>query len=85
MAYVQSGDCFQLTAYYTQLGRQYLVTGDDDNSQVIVTQFALSDGDINYQTPIKPSNIPDVTGQIDGCINSIASAITLSSNIIHLV
>lgn len=86
MAYVLSGNCFTLTAYYTQLGRERLITGEESNTDLVVTRFGLSDRDINYETDIKPSlgRIPDISGQIDGCINSIASGITITSNIRHL-
>lgn len=70
-----------LTAYYTQKGREYIVSGDKDGFSI--KHFALCDGDVNYLIASQPGpnseynmleagSIPDLSGDQTGAIHSLA-------------
>ena len=88
MGFIPSSTTQTLSAYLTQQGRKYVLRGS--KADFTVTQFSLHDGDINYQIAanIVSSNynnlpngfVPDITGDIDECIKSIAAGVSPNEN-----
>ena len=88
MGFIPSSSAQTLSAYLTQKGRTYILSGNSVDFKV--THFSLHDSDINYQIArnIISSNynnlpngfIPDITGDIDECIKSIAAGVSPSEN-----
>lgn len=67
-----------LNAYYTQLGRSLFVNGNETDK--IITSFALGDGDIDYGIAGNSNYltlVPDLSGDVDSCINSIADGVSV--------
>lgn len=73
-----------LTAYLTQAGREYLVSGDREG--FTIKFFALSDSDTNYLVSSQPGPdtqfnmlpagfVPDMSGDDDGAIHSLSGGI----------
>jgi hypothetical protein len=72
----------------TQKGREYVLSGN--KAQFAITQFSLHDEDVNYQisknlisteyNKLPKGFVPDITGDNDDCINSIAAGIFTNSN-----
>jgi hypothetical protein len=80
MGYVPSAATVTATAYLTELGRQYLFNkgnirfvGGVDLFQV--TQFGMGDPDVNYNTGtlLSTGEIPDITGETEGCLKTAAN------------
>jgi hypothetical protein len=75
MGYICSSSTYTVTAYLTNLGKQLYFNGED--SDIIASYFTLGDSDTNYiiasnNNPITTGFIPNVTGIVDQCINSVA-------------
>lgn len=70
MGYIAGGGS-NLKVYLTQKGREYLLTGNEED--IIVKHFALGDSDTNYLTSNRDGNglVPDVTGDNLDCIHSV--------------
>lgn len=88
MAFIASSSTKTLYAYLTQKGREYVLTGN--KAQFAITQFSLHDEDVNYEisknlissqyNKLPKGFVPDITGDNDDCINSIAAGIFTNSN-----
>ena len=88
MGYVPSSTTQNLYAYLTQKGRYNLLFENADAFQV--AYFSLHDNDINYNIASEVINsqfnkppkgfVPDITGDNDDCIRSIAQAYIVDSN-----
>jgi len=81
MGFIPQVSTKTLYAYLTPLGRQFILDGDKEDFQVAF--FSLHDDDVNYfiSSNISSSTsyytlqsgfIPDITGDNDSCIKSIA-------------
>lgn len=73
-----------LTAYLTQKGREYVVSGDRDG--FTIKYFSLGDPDVNYNIAsqvgedgkdnmLPKGSIPDLSGDDDGAVHSLAGGI----------
>jgi hypothetical protein len=92
MGYIPSSSTQNLYAYLTQTGRYNLLFKDAMDFQV--KYFTLHDNDVNYEiaSQIINSNfnklpkgfVPDITGDNDDCIRSIAQATDVDPNSIIL-
>jgi hypothetical protein len=93
MGYIPSATTKTLYAYLTQIGRKKLLFSSATESQV--KYFSLHDDDINYRissynnnsiyNTLKKGFIPDVTGDDDDCIKSVAQAYKVPDNTNYLV
>lgn len=83
MGYIPSASSIYAVAYLTDTGRNYLFnknntrfdsSGDD---LFEITKFTLSDIDTNYQTTtlLSSGDVPDVTGNSEGCLKTAANYI----------
>jgi hypothetical protein len=83
MGYIPDG-ARTLTAYHTQKGREYIVSGDKDGFSI--KYFGLSDSDVNYLVASQPGpssdfnmldagEIPDLSGDQTGAIHSLAGGV----------
>jgi len=80
MGFIAENNTIQIKTYLTQLGRKYILDGNKEDFQIEF--FTLHDDDINYQISSNivdgfynttPSGfIPDLTGDDDTCIKSVA-------------
>jgi hypothetical protein len=86
MGFISSANTVTLETYLTQLGRNYLLTGEESRSKV--KYFTLGDSDTNYLIAINENGsaekniltsgfVPDVTGDDTGCIKSVANGVGL--------
>lgn len=83
MGFIPSSSTIQLYAYFTQYGREKIA--NSIRNDVRVTQFSLHDDDVNYiltkeivngtYNKLPTGFVPDLTGDIDTCIKSIANGI----------
>jgi hypothetical protein len=91
MGFVPSSSTIQLYAYFTQSAREKIF--NDEKNNFTVTYFTLHDNDVNYYLSSKPTTttpyntlpsgfIPDVTGDSDTCIKSLASGRYLKNNML---
>jgi hypothetical protein len=82
MGFIPQTNTKTLYAYLTTLGRQYILDGDKEDFQVEF--FSLHDDDVNYfissnisagtaYYTLQSGFIPDITGDNDSCIKSIAN------------
>jgi hypothetical protein len=88
MAFLPSSSTKTLYAYLTQKGREYVLSGD--KTQFAISQFSLHDDDVNYEIAKNLVNseynklpkgfVPDITGDNEDCINSIALGIYARPN-----
>ena len=88
MGFIPSSSTRTLYAYLTQKGRYNLLFEDAVKSRV--THFTLHDSDINYDVASNIINfnynklargfVPDVTGDNDDCIRSVAQAYIVDEN-----
>jgi hypothetical protein len=88
MGFIPSASTKTLTAYLTQIGRQYILTGNKNDFNIKF--FSLHDNDINYNISsdfvdgdyniLKSGFVPDITGDDDDCIKSIAQGIIVNPN-----
>ena len=88
MGFIASSTTQTLSAYLTQKGREYILKGS--KAQFTVKYFSLHDSDVNYYVAANivstnynnlPSGfIPDITGDIDECIKSIAAGVSPNPN-----
>lgn len=88
MGFIPSSTTQTLSAYLTQQGRKYILSGT--KADFSVKYFSLHDSDVNYiiARNIVSTNynnlpngfIPDVTGDISECIKSIAIGIGPNEN-----
>jgi hypothetical protein len=88
MGFIASASTKTLTAYLTQKGREYILRGNKNDFNI--KYFSLHDEDINYHISSDflsgdyniPNSgfIPDITGDDDYCIKSIAQGIIVSPN-----
>lgn len=71
-----------LNAYYTQLGRSLFISGTE--SDKIISYFSLGDDDVDYAIALNNNIegtgfVPDLTGDVDNCIPSIASGVDIKN------
>jgi hypothetical protein len=88
MGFIPSSSTQTLSAYLTQQGRRYILSGT--KADFTVTQFSLHDSDVNYNVAANivslnynnlPNGfVPDITGDIDECIKSIAAGVSPNSD-----
>ncbi len=88
MGFIPSSSTQTLSAYLTQQGRKYILSGTKE--QFKVAYFSLHDSDVNYTIAknIVSSNynnlpngfVPDITGDFDECIKSIAAGVIPNEN-----
>jgi PKD repeat protein len=88
MGYIPSSSTQTLYAYLTQKGRYNLLFGNAVASRV--THFSLHDNDIKYDVSSNIINfnynklpkgfVPDITGDNDNCIRSVAQAYIVDEN-----
>ncbi len=88
MGFIPSSSTRTLYAYLTQTGRYNLLFGDSAASKV--AKFTLHDNDINYDIASNIINfnynklargfVPDITGDNDDCIRSVAQAYIVDEN-----
>jgi hypothetical protein len=87
MAFIAQTNTKTLYAYLTPKGRQYILDGDKEDFQI--AYFSLHDDDVNYQISsnisagttyytLQSGFIPDITGDNDNCIKSIAKGTTVN-------
>lgn len=85
MGFVISTPKVTLEAYYTQLGRKYLISGTTAQSKI--KYFSLTDPDVNYYiavntNPNEEKNVlptgfvVDITGDKTDCIKSVSNGIS---------
>jgi hypothetical protein len=84
MGFIPSSTTQTLSAYLTQQGRKYILKGSKTDFQVAF--FSLHDSDVNYNVAANivslnynnlPNGfVPDITGDIDECIKSIAAGVS---------
>ncbi len=90
MGFVTSADTINISCYLTTLGRQYYLSGETNSFEI--KYFSLDDSDVNYNASaitkingdkniLNSGEIPDLTGDKIGCINSIAAGIDLKYKI----
>jgi hypothetical protein len=96
MGFIPSASTIQLSAYFTQKARSKIA--DYKPEEFVVSYFTLHDDDVNYllsdnvigqditggtlYNTLPTGFIPDVTGDIDSCIKSVANGIELNKNFI---
>jgi hypothetical protein len=91
MGFVPSSSTIQLYAYFTQYAREKIFNGDEKT--FTATFFTLHDDDVNYILSSKPTIttpynilpsgfIPDITGDGNTCIKSLASGKYLNNNML---
>jgi len=68
-----------LTVYLTKRGRDIMVRGN--GTDLTFDTFSIGDNDINYRITPKDRFVPSVTGDITGCIFSLAPNIDVKSKI----
>jgi hypothetical protein len=88
MGFIPSSTTQTLSAYLTEQGRKYILTGL--KTDFTIKYFSLHDSDINYviASNIVSSNynnlpngfVPDITGDISECIKSIAKGVSPNEN-----
>jgi hypothetical protein len=88
MGFIPSSTTQTLSAYLTQKGREYVLSGL--KTDFTITQFSLHDSDVDYNigANIVSSNynnlpngfVPDITGDISECIKSIAKGVSPNEN-----
>ena len=94
MGFVTSSSTIQLYVYITQYGRERILNGDEYEFRI--KHFSLHDDDINYQIAAKEIGtditggtiynlvsggfIPDITGDIDNCIKSLAKGVEIKGS-----
>lgn len=88
MGFIPTSTTKTLNAYLTPKGRYYILYGDTKDFQV--KYFSLHDNDVNYfiTSQIINSNynklpngfVPDITGDNDDCIKSIAAGVVVDPN-----
>jgi hypothetical protein len=88
MGFIPSSTTQTLSAYLTQQGRKYILSGT--KADFTIKYFSLHDSDVNYTigANIVSSNynnlpngfVPDITGDISECIKSIAEGIRPNQN-----
>jgi hypothetical protein len=93
MGFIPSSSTIQLYAYFTQYAREKIA--NSSKNDVRVTQFSLHDDDVNYLLTKEIVNggynklpsgfIPDLTGDIDTCIKSLAFGINKDFSNINLI
>jgi len=83
MGYIPSSPTTLLYAYYTNLGKNYYLTGSDVDKTPVY--FGLGDSDTNYVIGENNGNIltsgfvPDITGDQEDCLNGIADGIEIKN------
>ena len=85
MGFIQQSDKKKIYAYLTQYARQQILDGNE--ADITVKYFSLHDNDVNYNISANIVNnsyntlpsgfIPDITGDNQGCLFSIANGINL--------
>lgn len=84
MGFVLSTPKVTLEAYYTQLGRKYLISGTTEQSKI--KYFSLNDPDVNYYIAVNNNGndeknvlptgfVVDITGDKTDCIKSVSNGI----------
>ena len=86
MSWTKTASTITLTAYLTNKGRKFLVSGVKND--IDITKFILGDSDTNYnltsQTtpiPLTSGNIPDLSGDNNGCVRSISDDVDINHKI----
>ena len=93
MGFIPSSSTIQLYAYFTQYAREKIA--NSNKNDVKVSHFSLHDDDVNYSlskllvngsyNKLPTGFVPDITGDADTCIKSVAVGINkdyLNTNII---
>lgn len=77
MGFISTGDTTILNAYYTQKGRNLLLNGTEQDYNI--SYFALGDSDANYKIniPLGEGFVPDLTGDNQDCVVSLAQNINI--------
>lgn len=82
MGFVSETDKAELTAFYTQIGRKFILEGTESDKKVVY--FSLSDSDTNYTVSVNErintdeknsldnGFVPDLTGNYDSCIQTVS-------------
>lgn len=91
MGFIASGSPINTVAYLTQIGRDYLINGSSVDYRV--KYFGLGDSDTNYNIAAEivdsENNIlangfvPNISGDQDGCIKSLANGYTIKHTLQH--
>jgi hypothetical protein len=89
MGFIQQSTTKKIYAYLTQYARQQILDGNE--SDFTVKYFSLHDNDVNYKISANIVNnvyntlpsgfVPDITGDNDGCLFSIANGIQLENSL----
>ena len=87
MGFTQQSNTKKIYAYLTQLARKKILDGEE--IEITVKYFSLHDSDVNYNISANIVNnsynklpsgfIPDITGDNQGCLFSIANGIELKN------
>jgi hypothetical protein len=89
MGFIQQSNTKKIYAYLTQYARQQILDGNE--ADFTVKYFSLHDNDVNYKISANLVNnsyntlpsgfVPDITGDNDGCLLSIANGIQLENSL----
>ena len=89
MGFIQQSNTKKIYAYLTQYARQQILDGNE--ADFTVKYFSLHDNDVNYNISANLVNnsyntlpsgfVPDITGDNDGCLLSIANGIQIENSI----
>lgn len=89
MGFIQQSTTKKIYAYLTQFAREKILNGDEVD--FTVKYFSLHDSDVNYKISSNLVNnsynalpsgfIPDITGDNQGCLFSIANGIELNNSL----
>ncbi len=81
MSFVASASTITLTAYLTNKGRNFLISGV--KSDIEATQFILGDSDMNYNLTLllTSGNVPDLTGDGVNCVKSVSDDVDIKYKI----
>jgi hypothetical protein len=89
MGFIQQSNTKKIYAYLTQYARQQILDGDEKD--FTVKYFSLHDTDVNYNISANIVNnsyntlpsgfIPDITGDNQGCLLSIANGIQIENSL----
>lgn len=83
MGFIPENNKTILTAFLTQKGRTYYISGTESDRKVVY--FSLGDSDTNYLISANDENylysgfIPDLTGNYENCIKTITDGVELES------
>lgn len=93
MGFVSESNSAELTAFYTQIGRKYILDGSESDKKVVY--FSLSDSDTNYTVAsndrvntseknyLDNGLVPDLSGNYDSCIKTVTDGTDTKSLIFY--